>query len=77
MESLDSPGKEKKNLMQLLTSECREDLKSCITGFVSMCKEKAQQNLGTSIIASNINSDHGENIFVNRETCVMVPTPLP
>lgn len=47
----------------LFSSQCREDLVSCILGFEELCKLHWQSHPGASIIPARANSDVVENIF--------------
>lgn len=60
-ENGDIPKNEKSK--KLLSVQCREDIQSCIQGFIALCSKLLQQSASMYITPGLVNSDVIENIF--------------
>jgi len=58
-------SEEKEKNSMLLSSQCQEDLRSCLIGFCDLC-ETVLSKKGTSIVPALINSDVIENHFCQQ-----------
>ena len=67
-------GKHKSKQEIFITSECYQDLKSCIQGFISLCHMSVPQH---AIIPALVNSDVVENLFCMQRAIYNGPNTHP